>query len=481
MAKAPSNSLIPGSGNSDVGNSISLNPAAATSSTNPTSSTSELALEVTGVGALLGLPIGKLSVSDAIVQMSKLSTQANAGNTEAKQNLEQLQTLLYDGGFYKGQTNTKPKLGVVTTSDLNAFKNALIGAASSGATLSDFLQQTATGAGGSGSTVLQAPKVEQTVYSAADIQATADATAKTLIGRVLNAQEMQGVLGVMNSASGAKASADANAALAQQQSDVSTQQAVYGTGANTAAPGVGGAGKASAQQVYDQVLSDGGSVTQAGVAAAFVSGVESDGDPTELAGGVGPAQGLFQFEPGTWTSAVKDAGGGLPAKVGDATWQQQVQAFVAHTKGDHFGDWGPDMVANPGDPNSPSNPAYGYGGAPQQGSKVGNFLAANASALAAGSGGAAGTAPSAPTISNVGASGAQGATTDIFQNPVITDVPATPDASEATTNYIETQMSPQYQANNLLNIFQMIEGKLGTSPAPSINPSVRSTPIAMKG
>jgi hypothetical protein len=468
--------------------SVNLGNVGTSTSTNPTSSTSDLGLEVQGIGALLGLPWGQVSVATGVTGLRTLASEAAAGNSEAKQNLENLQTTLFDLGFYKGQTATKPKLGVLTgNSDLNAFKTMLEGAASSGMNVNDYLNSLAASGGqpGSGTTIVAPAKVEQTVYSAADIQATADATAKSLIGRVLTGSEMNGVLNILNSASGSKASADAAAALAQTESDVTTEQAIYGT-ANAPTPGAGGGGKASAQQVYDEVLADGGSATQANVAAALVSGIESDGDPTELAGGKGPAQGLFQFEPGTWSSAVASAGGaksGLPGTVGAATWQQQVQAFVAYTKGNNFGAWGPDLVANSGDPNSSSNPAYGYAGAPQPGSKVGNFITANGANLQQNSGAAAGTTnspPSSPTIAAVGEGGTQGQNTVVYQAPVITDVPAVPDPAEAATNYIETQLSPQYQANNLLDIFQMIEGKLGTQPAAGLNPHVRTSPIAMK-
>ena len=136
---------------------------------------------------------------------------------------------------------------------------------------------------------------------------------------------------------------------------------------------------ATPAQVYQQILADGGTLEQAQVGAALVSGVESDGDPTELSGGVGPAAGLFQYEPGTWAGQ----GGTAYAPVAqDATWQQQVEVFVHGTQGNNFGAWGPDLVANSGDPNSSSNPAYGYTGGPQAGSRVGNVIAQNASAWA---------------------------------------------------------------------------------------------------
>lgn len=155
----------------------------------------------------------------------------------------------------------------------------------------------------------------------------------------------------------------------------------------------------SAQQVYNQVLADGGTLQQAQVAAALVSGVESDGDPTELSGGIGPAAGLFQYEPGTWAGQ----GGTAYAPVAQqATWQEQVQVFVNGTKGNNFGAWGPDLVANSGDPNSSSNPSYGYSGAPQPGSRVGNIIAQYGSSWAAGTGGLT------PAASPGGSSGSGG-------------------------------------------------------------------------
>ena len=137
-------------------------------------------------------------------------------------------------------------------------------------------------------------------------------------------------------------------------------------------------GKVNPQQVYAEVLGQGGSVTQAQVAAALVDGIESDGDPLELAGGKGPAQGLFQFEPSTWTGGAGGGKNGLPSTVAAATWQQQVTGFINDTGGPggtNFQAWGPDIVTNPGNPNDPNNPAYRYTGPPQPGSKVANKIA----------------------------------------------------------------------------------------------------------
>jgi len=115
-------------------------------------------------------------------------------------------------------------------------------------------------------------------------------------------------------------------------------------------------------QVYAQVLAMGGTTEQAQVGAALVDGIESNGDPTILSGGIGPAAGLFQFEPATWTSN----GGGTYAPVAqDASWQDQVQVFVNASKGNNFGAWGPDLGST-----------YGYSGAPLAGSPVANKIAA---------------------------------------------------------------------------------------------------------
>ena len=119
--------------------------------------------------------------------------------------------------------------------------------------------------------------------------------------------------------------------------------------------------KVTPAQVAAQIAADGGSVNQQMVGAALVSGIESSGDPTVLSGGVGPAAGLFQFEPATWISN----GGGAYANVAqDATWQDQVAVFVNATKGDNFGAWGPDLGG-----------AYGYSGLPLPGSPVANKIA----------------------------------------------------------------------------------------------------------
>ena len=96
----------------------------------------------------------------------------------------------------------------------------------------------------------------------------------------------------------------------------------------------------SPQQVLDEIASLGGSPAQQQAGACLVDGIESDGDPLELAGGIGPAQGLFQFEPQTW---VGNGGGAYGPIAGDATWQEQCQVFINCSAGDNFGAWGPDF------------------------------------------------------------------------------------------------------------------------------------------
>jgi cell wall-associated NlpC family hydrolase len=143
--------------------------------------------------------------------------------------------------------------------------------------------------------------------------------------------------------------------------------------------------------VAQQIAKSGGTALQQQVGAALVSGIESNGSPTILAGGIGPAAGLFQFEPATWQSN----GGGKYASVAqDATWQQQVQVFVNATKGDNFGAWGPDLGAN-----------YGYSGAPVPGSKVADAISQLGTSIAQ-------SGPTAP-YSQTAAAGAPGSSSNI--------------------------------------------------------------------
>jgi hypothetical protein len=79
--------------------------------------------------------------------------------------------------------------------------------------------------------------------------------------------------------------------------------------------------------------------------------------------------------------------------------------------------------------------------------------------------------------SNILGTAQAGNTTDIYQQPIITDVPSQESPSDAAAYYFENKDSPDFQKNNLLNVFQMIQAKLGT---PQANVSVRSTPVVMK-
>ena len=82
-------------------------------------------------------------------------------------------------------------------------------------------------------------------------------------------------------------------------------------------------------------------------------------------------------------------------------------------------------------------------------------------------------------VAATGQGGSQGQTTDIYQNPVIGDVPAPPSQAESATNFFETQRSGEYQANNLLNIFNTIQKRLA-NPDPVNDAHVRGTPLVMK-
>ena len=82
------------------------------------------------------------------------------------------------------------------------------------------------------------------------------------------------------------------------------------------------------------------------------------------------------------------------------------------------------------------------------------------------------------TVSGAAASGAQGTTTDVYQTPVVDQVPATLDPTAAATQYAETTLAPDYQKNNLLKVFQQVETSLKTPPTP--NPHLQTSPVSMK-
>lgn len=576
---------------------------------NPTGVTAEDNMKVSGVGALLRLNWGDVTVAQAIAGFNQL-VKASSGNTPgakaAKAALAQLQEEMFVAGYYGAK---RPNFGTLApgNTDASAFRKLLVNASQSGQKVGTFLTQAAqaaqqAGTAGGGTHIIPAARIQEKVWSPNDILAAINAAttasgenlAQRLIGRNFTAQELQGAADTLNSAQATQTAADVAGVLAQQQQDIGTSQAVYGApAATTVLPG----GAVTPAQVAAEVKRQGGSVLQQQVAAALVSGIESSGDPRALAGGKGPAAGLFQFEPNTW---LGNGGGKFAPNAQSASWQQQVTVFLNTTKGNHFGPWGPDLVANSGNPNDPHNPAYGYSGAPQAGSKVANAIASlgpnigTPSTSAAGvtspvgvglkqgrvdqgvdysgkgplfaigsgtivsvtnpgwPGGAfialkldnpidpqhslvyyaediapqvkvgehvgagrqIGTAKGGPHgieigwgnptavgealaagsykegqqtaegqhflsyISGQAAGGSQGQTTDIYQNPVVDQVPATLDPAAAATQYAETKLAPDYQKNNLLKVFQQIETSLKTPPTP--NAHVRQTPVSMK-
>jgi hypothetical protein len=85
-----------------------------------------------------------------------------------------------------------------------------------------------------------------------------------------------------------------------------------------------------------------------------------------------------------------------------------------------------------------------------------------------------------PGVSGTAAEGANGATTDVYQNPVVDQVPATLDPTAAATQYAENQLAPDYQKNNLLRVFQTIQAKLGPQAVTADNVHVLSNPVSMK-
>jgi hypothetical protein len=148
-------------------------------------------------------------------------------------------------------------------------------------------------------------------------------------------------------------------------------------------------GTVSATQVYQAVKAQGGSTEQALVAAALVSGIESNGqlndkNPTST------ASGLFQFLDTTWAS---NGGTAYAPTAGQANLEQQVAVFLKASSGNNFYPWAPDLGGS-------------YNGAPittpATGSKVANIIAQDASAWESGAATPSGAASttSAPATSN---------------------------------------------------------------------------------
>lgn len=137
--------------------------------------------------------------------------------------------------------------------------------------------------------------------------------------------------------------------------------------AATSTSGSQASGSVTPDQVYQEVLSQGGTQDQAQVAAALVSGIESNGqlddkNPTST------ASGLFQFLNSTWNNYD-----GV-ASAGAATFQQQVAKFVQESSGNNFQAWAPDLGGSyTGGETSITAPAPG--------SKVANAIAQNAATI----------------------------------------------------------------------------------------------------
>lgn len=133
------------------------------------------------------------------------------------------------------------------------------------------------------------------------------------------------------------------------------------------APTTAAAGAVTAAQVYQEVLAQGGSQEQAQVAAALVSGIESNGqlndkNPTST------ASGLFQFLTTTWDS---NGGSQYAATAGSASLADQVSVFLHASQGNNFYPWAPDLGGSYNGSGSLTTPGAG--------SKVGNWIAANQS------------------------------------------------------------------------------------------------------
>lgn len=148
---------------------------------------------------------------------------------------------------------------------------------------------------------------------------------------------------------------------------------------------------ATAAQVAQEVKNQGGSDQQALVAAALVSGIESNGQPTDK-NPTSTACGLFQFLTTTW---ISNGGGKYAPNACAATWQQQVSVFLTASQGNNFYPWAPDLGGSYN-----GKPIY----APAPGSKVANKIAQ----LTSGSGSLATLASStsantsAPAAANTG-------------------------------------------------------------------------------
>ena len=413
----------------------------------------------------------------------------------------------------------------------------------------------------SGTKVIPGSKIPQTVYTAADIQDTVDATAQKLIGRKPTADEVQGVLAIMNTATGAQAQAKGAIDLASQQQNAAASGANVVTGGSAAVnAAIAQAAQengvplnlamAIAQQesglnpqsVGDQGTSFGlyqlhqggelGSLTQAQafdpltnarVALAQVGAVlraNPGMDPGQAAAAAQRPANRAAYAAGVdailgssgGAAAPAATGGGVSSPVGQGLQQGRVDQGVDYSgKGTvnstgagtvvHVQTSGWGSLGNAGlgaliavkldNAPDPSHSVVYYAENIIPSVKVGQKVAAGAvlgQATGQGGGIEIGWAdPNNPTNplaplnkANTGApttqgqsfasyvsggSQATGGATDVLSQPVIGAVPADPSQSEAAANFFETQRSPEYQANNLLNVFDVIQQRLGANAA----------------
>jgi hypothetical protein len=254
------------------------------------------------------------------------------------------------------------------------------------------------------------------------------------------------VLDIMNNASGAKAQADVAGITAQQQSDVSTSNASYNAGANTSAAGAS-VPNTTGNFAQDLLKGLGMPTTPANI-NAINAWHQAEG-------------GNAAFNPLNTTQGAPGASNYNGVGVKNYTsYAQGLQATIQTLNNGHYGSILNALKAG----TNALAVASAVGGSPwgTSGSLMAKVL---------------GGTP-AP-ISNVGPGGSTGGITDVYQTPVVNAVPSPPDKQEAATNFLETQRAPEYQANNLLSVFQMIQSKLA-SPDPSLNAHVRGTPLVMK-
>jgi hypothetical protein len=224
-------------------------------------------------------------------------------------------------------------------------------------------------------------------------------------------------------------------------------------GAAPAAPAKPGpvnatSGSVTAAQVYQEVLNQGGSATQAQGAAALVSGIESNGELNDK-NPTSTASGLFQFLTTTWAS---NGGSQYAQTAGAANLQQQVDVFLKASAGNNFYPWAPDLGGSYNGSGSLTTPLPG--------SKVANFIAVNTSnfsswaagsdtaAAPAASTGSAGASPT-PTATTVGSVSNPGNLPSVAESTVIDGITYVTPAADVASN---SQQSLGQQTSALAQI-----------------------------